>query len=124
MIFSTTIEDASMGAISYLGDVRPCLKPVERITFMQDMGKLWNNWPAVMEDSERWRWGVHLSHFEAADRYYALMQALCDVVTYENTVHAAVLEARCAKWDSIIDHILEQAEYCCTKNGVPVGLED
>lgn len=68
-----------MGQISYTGEVPADLKPTERVVFMENMGKLWKNWPASMEEVDVWRWGINLSHHKAADRR--------DVLVRENSAY-------------------------------------
>lgn len=107
-----------MGHISYLGETPVAMRPLERVMFMQDMGRLWRTWRTnVMPKEDYWKWGINLSHHKAADRHDILIRALCDVCNYENLVHGTEKECNGAKWQSIVQHVLEQATFVCTKEG-------
>ncbi len=106
-----------MGEISYLGAVPSDMHSLERIMFMQDMGKLWQTWPHGMNEYDKWRWGMSLSHHKAANRRGVLTQALYDVCLYERNIYDAKEEVYGPKWQSIISHVLEHARFVCTKEG-------
>lgn len=52
-----------------------------------------------------------------------LIKALCDVSNYENAVHGTALEVNCAKWQSLVDHVLAKATYVCLKDGKPTATD-
>lgn len=118
-----------MGSITYLGEVPQDMKPLERVLLMEYMAKLWVKWPEEMEEMEemeevdRWIWGNYLAHHTAAARQSVLTTALCDVCTYETGVHGTDAEHNGPKWESIIKHVLQHAEYLCMKDGQFVNVD-
>ena len=114
-----------MRLISYLGEVPTQIKPT--VVFMQDMAQLWLKWPCAMEDVNKWKWGVNLSHHKAADRKQVLACALCDVCGYERDVHGVEPGVEPGvngpEWQSIIEHILHEATFVCHKDGQPVNVD-